>query len=334
MPRTSSALLESMRSAYEPADSIDEWLGRLASRTADLMDASFGSVGRILELGPETTRHPYRICVHDDAARRAFEAHESQSAQRIDFLLSGAPALRSTRASVTTRLGSDPYLAAMMQRFTSVGIADLLHLTAFDGDRTWVTLGFAMKSERARLDAAHCWVRAGIHFATALRLQRRALDLSKRLPDDAAVLAPDGAVVHAQGSACSARARERLRRAVRASDRASVDPAGVERAFEVWVGLVDGTWSLVDRHDTDGRRFLVAVRNEVTATRAASAPTLTTREASVAAYAAEGYSDKWIAYALGIQRTTVATHLKAALAKLALDSRAQLAKAFRAAPRT
>jgi len=33
-------------------------------------------------------------------------------------------------------------------------------------------------------------------------------------------------------------------------------------AMENWRGLVDGRWSLVDRFDSDGKRFVVAVKND------------------------------------------------------------------------
>src|SRR5690606_17268335 len=131
------------------------------------------------------------------------------------------------------------------------------------------------------------------------------------------ILSPEGRVLHAKGRARSPEARALLREAVRRVDaaRASSRALGADQALEVWRGLVDGTWSIVDRHDRDGRRYVVAVPNEV----APPDPRgLSRREAQVAALAAEGYSDKWIAYALGLSRTTVATHLHAAMRKLGM----------------
>jgi len=83
-------------------------------------------------------------------------------------------------------------------------------------------------------------------------------------------------------------------------------------------------WSLVDRFDSDGRRFLVARRNEpdVRDPRA-----LSPRERQVAAFAALGHSNKLIAYTLGLSASTIATHLAAAMRKLAVRSRVELARA-------
>ncbi|HRE89675.1 MAG TPA: hypothetical protein PK095_11120, partial [Myxococcota bacterium] len=300
MPRTPvNALLDAMRSAYGPADSVDDWLARLTAETEGLFESGMGSIGRVLAMKPELKAHRYQVSVRNDALRAALSTHEARSARRMDFLLAGGPGLRSTREAIATRWPEDPYFAEMIARFAEVGMADMLHLTAYDGDGAWVTLGFPLPYVEREARRSPCWTRAAIHLATALRLQKRALDLARRLPEDAAVLAPDGRLVHAQGLATGARAHDRLRSAVRAIDRSRTDKTSETRAFEVWLGLVDGTWSLVDRHDSDGRRYLLAVRNEVPAQYPQK---LSSREAEVAAFAAEGYSDKWIAYTLGIER--------------------------------
>jgi DNA-binding CsgD family transcriptional regulator len=89
----------------------------------------------------------------------------------------------------------------------------------------------------------------------------------------------------------------------------------------MWKGLVAGTWSLVERFESDGRRYLVAKRN---------APDLGRRlrlsegEARVVKLSALGHSQKYVAYALGLSQPMVSAHLASAMLKLRVRSRAEL----------
>ena len=77
----------------------------------------------------------------------------------------------------------------------------------------------------------------------------------------------------------------------------------------------DGRWSLLDHFDSDGRRFVVAHRNDA---RVADVRGLTLRERQVLAYAGLGHSNKVIAYELGLSTSTVSTHLARARKKMRL----------------
>ena len=88
------------------------------------------------------------------------------------------------------------------------------------------------------------------------------------------------------------------------------DPEG---ATDAWNGLVTGRWSLVDRFERDGRRYIVARRNEH---HLPDPRALTPRERAVAHLAALGKSNKLIGYELGISASTIAGHLSAAMKKL------------------
>jgi DNA-binding NarL/FixJ family response regulator len=106
-----------------------------------------------------------------------------------------------------------------------------------------------------------------------------------------------------------------LREGVRAIERARGplrrrDP---REAIELWRGLVAGLWSLVDHFDSDGRRYLVAHRNDP---RTPDPRGLTERERQIVAYADLGQSNKHIAYQLGLSPSTVAVHLARAREKL------------------
>src|SRR5262245_25636839 len=70
--------------------------------------------------------------------------------------------------------------------------------------------------------------------------------------------------------------------------------------------LVAVRWSLVEHFERDGRRFYLAHKNDP---ELAADRSLTRRERQVLAYAELGYSNKLIAYSLGLSSSTVATLL-------------------------
>jgi DNA-binding NarL/FixJ family response regulator len=205
--------------------------------------------------------------------------------------------------------------------YRQLGFADALMVHAADPDG-----GIGILSPRAleqtvsARDVAR-WQRITAHMASALRLRRH---IEREVVEDEAVLSPSGSLLHATGVAKQADARERLRAAARAIDRArgllrKNDP---QEALELWRALCAGRWSLVDRFESDGRRYLIAHRNQP---HLSDLRGLSQREATVAAFAQLGQTNKEIAYTLGISPSSVATHLSAALRKLGLPSRAALA---------
>jgi DNA-binding CsgD family transcriptional regulator len=161
----------------------------------------------------------------------------------------------------------------------------------------------------------------GVHIAAAYRL-RTALSGP---PDGDAVLRPDGSVVHAERDARPKHARQRLRDYAVAVERARgrLRARAPEEAVELWTGLTAGMWSLVDRFDRDGKRYLIARKNTPDALPLFS---LTPREAQVVGYAVLGHSNKSIAYALGISQSRVSATEHSAMLKLGVRSRAELVR--------
>ena len=139
------------------------------------------------------------------------------------------------------------------------------------------------------------------HLTSSMRLRAAlsgaASDTAGHAPTEA-VLDPAGRVLDAMKGAQAKDARQGLADAVRRMDRARgpmrrTDP---DDALQLWQGLVDGTWSLVDQCDSDGKRYILARRNEpgVRDPRA-----LSQRERSVVAFASMGHQNKFIGYLLG-----------------------------------
>ncbi len=215
----------------------------------------------------------------------------------------------------------------LMESSRTVGVRDHLVAKMVDANRVACLLlaPLADKQEVKRRDEVR-WRRVMVHVMAGLRLRG-----APPRGDGDAVVAPDGRLLHAEADARPESAREALRRAARIIDkvnsvRGCEDP---DAALKAWRGLVNGRWSLVDRFDSDGRRFLIARRNQPTVP---SPSALTHRERQVAAYAALGHTNKRIAYTLGLAPSTVSSHLRSAILRLGLRSPAELAAVF-SAPR-
>ena len=142
------------------------------------------------------------------------------------------------------------------------------------------------------------------------------------------MLEADGRVAHCEEEASSRETRSTLREAARSIDRArgrlrAKDPEG---AVALWRGLVEGTWTLVDQHESDGRRYIIARRNEPRSQ--ASLPGLTREETICLLYAAMGNSQKLIGYELGTSEAQVSRLLGRAMQKLGIASKSDLAGWF------
>jgi DNA-binding NarL/FixJ family response regulator len=74
----------------------------------------------------------------------------------------------------------------------------------------------------------------------------------------------------------------------------------------------------VDHFDSDGRRFLLARKNDPNSPGPEALPL---RQRQVLFYVAAGWTNAEVGYALGLSEATIATHLRRALAALGLRSR-------------
>jgi DNA-binding CsgD family transcriptional regulator len=183
----------------------------------------------------------------------------------------------------------------------------------------------------------YSWQRVATHVSAAFRVRRQLAALHLRDPSQSegaeAILGPGGTLEHATGPARESDARSSLRAAVLAVERARgplrrTDP---EQAVQMWQGLVAGRWSLLDHFDSDGRRFIVAHRNDATVPDLRG---LTMRECQVLGHVALGASNKMNAYELGLAMSTVASYLASARSKLGLPSTAALRATFAGPPRS
>jgi DNA-binding CsgD family transcriptional regulator len=165
------------------------------------------------------------------------------------------------------------------------------------------------------------WYRIAIHLSAAYRLAGRAA--SPDADDVEAVVSPGGELLDLRGAGRRPEARGILRDAALAIDRARTrrgraDPLA---ALELWQALLAGRWSLVEHFDSDGRRFLLARRNDPAVSRP---PGVTRRQRQVLFYASLGLSNRELGYALGLAENTVSAHVASGLARLGLPNRGEL----------
>lgn len=174
------------------------------------------------------------------------------------------------------------------------------------------------------------WGRIAAHLAAGTRLLGHAA--ARPLgPDFAeAVLSPTGQIADATGPARTKVALAALRdMAVRVERARSHARRDAHEASRLWQALVAGRWSLIDHFERSGRRYVLALPNEVEVLPHSA---LSRREEQAARYAALGHDDKLIAYEMGLRPSTIAALLSRAARKLGAGSRVELIRRYLAAP--
>jgi DNA-binding CsgD family transcriptional regulator len=113
-----------------------------------------------------------------------------------------------------------------------------------------------------------------------------------------------------------------LRQAVRRLER---QPKEDDRTVTEWKGLVAARWTLLGHFVADGKRYLVARRNQAPRE---GVPGLTPREREATAHAALGQTNKIIGWEMGVSPETVGVFLHRAARKLGVENRAELIAAY------
>lgn len=325
-------LLGVVEAAYDLDAPPDDWLRELTARVGFLVDHGLGTYGAMvdasdpaaLKLGPI---HAYR---GRPAMLRAFE-HVSDGAEAhrvVRLYRSGAPWVSARRAvgpvdwrSIASRHGREE-------------VGDCTAVCAIDtAGRGCVIMAPSERVQRVDARAERVWGRVTAHVIAMLRLRAAvdALPANRRKTerDGEAILSPAGDVVHAEGIARARSARSALREAALARERArgALRRRSPDEALDLWRALVEGRWSIVDRFERDGRRYLIAHENEP---KGSGQRTLTRRENQVVSLVAMGRTNKLIAYELGLSVHAIGRYLTTAMRKLGFASRAEMARVRRA----
>jgi DNA-binding CsgD family transcriptional regulator len=323
-------LISVVEAAYDLQLGTREWLAQLLERAAPGLDRGLGLIGWTVDLQSATV---------DEGNFVTYNTEERVRAAILGMVRGWREGLRQSHAAAqpfgtgTQALGLTEAQARVLQPYVEnlhpVGVHDALGLTAIDPEGRAILIAAAQPDvTRPNKAAVATWSRIACHISAGARLRHTLAKNAAVAPD--AVISPAGAVQHADGPAKSRTAQDEIRLAARAVDRARTRlRARQDEALDLWRGLVSGTWSLVDRFDSDGRRYFVAHRNDPMIKDPRG---LSLRERQVLSYAALGHPMKLVAYTLGLTTSTVTEHKKNAMRKLGLRSQADVVSMF-AGPR-
>lgn len=322
-----------VETAYSLEGDDHEWLSEVTRAAATDLDSGLGVFGFFYDVdeADEITYHT-PVAVEVDVP--------------LDELLPRPPV--STKPSVVRRLYVYGPTSGTLEDLVSWGFitrdeaaerraafardawADMLCVRIHDSERKQgACLSGPMREASRALPAfIERWERLAAHLAAGLRLRRTlAAGDTEGLAGADAILSPAGDLELMDG-AIGQTAQESLRAVVREVERvrATKKREAADKALTLWKGLVAGRWSLVDHYDTDGRRYLIARRNDP---HASDPRALTEREREVAVCLAQGQANKLIAYELDVSMSTVAQHVRSILSKMGVGSRVELVRLLR-----
>jgi len=321
--------------AYAHAPDDRTWLGDLGRALLPCFDAQFGVLGYLLDVASpgRCTSAPVVVagpdwllgdwCVLHDDVERGLRANGLPPEVRLYDPARCAATLSEVYGKYLDIRDVPAFQSGWMAR----GIQESVVIVALDA--TGRGCAFAVPlAEPARLapGTRRMWQRMTAHIAAAFRLRQSAPSDTETLthaPDSEAILTPAGRVLDARGEARAAGGLTALREAARRVDRArsALRRKEPDEALSIWTALIAGRWSLIDHFESDGRRLLIARRND----QVLSDPrALSERERVVVTYAARGYANKRIGYELGLSTSTVGNHLARGMRKLGIKSRVEL----------
>jgi hypothetical protein len=314
-----SDLIQAVEACYDLSLALEPWLAAVAQALHPLMDRGHGVGAWTYAPGAWTTGNR-PIGLANELGERMFAtpAHFTADELARAYLGARVGTLRERLGYSEDRIRKHPAFSLHQ----GAGIEDFLGLTVSDAAGRGA-LVVAPQSTTAGTPAPlmRRLERIGAHLHAALRL-RSALE---QLDD--AVLDPEGRALHAEGHAKPLETRERLRNAVVAISRARsrAGRQNGDEALSTWQALVAGRWSIVERFDTDGRRFLLARRNVPGAGPAAPMPPI---EQHALLLRAQGLALKVIAYELGVSQALVSRAIASGLKRLGLQSETELFPLF------
>ena len=314
--------IDAVEAAYSLDGTTEAWLARLLQAVAPDLDLGAGTYAFTVRSSEDPRLRP-----DSELATRGLdpgylgvlaELNEAVPGEVLDLV---ARTLVSCGA-LEQIFGDGPANRIFRDVAGRVGIVDGFSMFAHDGELGGIVMSAPSRAVlRLSGPTLHVWTRIGLHVAAALRLRRKILEGTSSVE---ALVSPGGEVAHAEGTVrTDGDVRARLRLAVKRVEQARTkavraDPA---HALTLWRGLVDGRWSLVDRWESDGKRYVAVHANPPSGK---DPRALTEREAAVLSYAVRSASDKEIAFALGLPAGTVATIIRRVVHKLGCRRRVDL----------
>jgi DNA-binding CsgD family transcriptional regulator len=303
-----------IETAYEVELASQQWLERLAAAGAEALESTQGAMALRYDASSRDWVHagvPALWGLPPEFARDFF----NQSDLPREF------AIALARVAMTVRFGSTRAAFAqigisrlMDPVFDRYRIDDMIAINGLEPSGRGCLLFVAARKRTYAPRTVELWNRLAAHISAGNRLRTtlEELEVPASTSRAEAILTPNGTVEHASGPAQPRSARKSLRDALVRIDAARSGRHDLQRSVDLWRGLVAGRWSLVEHFERDGRRYYLAHKNdpELAADRG-----LTLREKQVLGYAELGYSNKLIAYSLGLSSSAISTLLARARRK-------------------
>lgn len=181
-----------------------------------------------------------------------------------------------------------------------------------------VTVGSPQMGARAGIHS-RALDQIAAHLAAAWRLRKRLAAPDAFEENAEATFHPSGRLQDAVGPAKNGDVRQRLRNLVIAREKAL---GGKGERLQLWPALLGGRYTVIDRFDGSGARYVVAHQNPATA---ADLARLSGRERQVVEGVAAGKLEKALAIDLGVSESHISKVLHRALRRLGLSSAIDLA---------
>jgi DNA-binding CsgD family transcriptional regulator len=321
-------VLEIVDAAYSSAGSDQDWIEQIASVAHSTLDEGLGvSVFTFDASSGDRVRVGLHAQRGVPPGFHGAALAETAPGEHVHALFRPSPPALLLNEALEPSALEHGYVGQALRAF---GIPNVLAIRCSDPSRRGCLIAVSLPHLRP-LPARRRSVlaRVAAHLAAGWRLRQKLAGSAESadLAEGAdAIFDAEGRLQHLDGALDARRDGDELRtsvermRATRQAER--LEP---EAALELWRALVDGRWSIVQRTDTDGKRYLLARRNTPEVRDATS---LAPREALAAAYAALGHSSKLIAYELGIAESSLSVLLKQAMRKLGVKNRTELALLF------
>jgi DNA-binding CsgD family transcriptional regulator len=321
--RASDVLLDVLARGYDLEAPDDVWLRGITDAVRPLLDEGLGTFGWKLDIETRLVATMSLSGAAPELEHAIRGIHADASAEEF------AVGYSAPFSTLSARFGERWHELEIADRYLrGYGIEDSSGFVTVDpGAKFLLLVGAPLPHVRkpTKLEERR-WAAVAVHLGAACRLRER---LANRAAGAEAILTPEGSVEDAHGPAKLRSARDLLRESVLLREKALGRRAIAEpdRALEMWQGLVEGRWTLVDRFERDGRRYVVAHPNEFTAL---GPPTLTDRERTVLTMAGAGHPLKLIAYELGLAAPTVSLLLQSGMKRIGIRSRAELVRVYTA----
>ena len=322
-PKDWVALIEA---GYSLDGSHEEWTENVLEKAAPLLDRGWWPSIATYRFTPTHINLEYVGTTGPSFVTTAIREHVSDlPKEMIDQLYRRGSGVGSVGEVVYPRF---PDHQSIVRRETQGMIGDSLVIPGHSGEGSALALyvGFLTETPPTELERKR-WPLMTSHLAAGLRLRSKVRTFSYDSEAVEAIFDSDGKEHDLRHTAKGRSVRDMLRETVQRIDRLRTQAGrkNPDEAIQRWEGLVDGRWSLVDRFDSDGRRFVVAIKNDPIH---ADPRGLTARERQVAEFVGLGQSTKEISYSLGVSHSAVTNCTARAIYKLGLTSLADLAAFF------